>query len=189
MRVLLTFDGSNIAETALARVARWANPASTEIVLLTVLDPDHIHGTGETSLTGEFYAPADTETGHIPFAEPSQYGPVIVEQLEPLPRGVESRGQAIERQVTQWQELLAALAHRHFPGCMVEVRVELADHVPETIIQQPEAVQADCIAMATHGRSGLARVIMGSVAEHVVRHAPLPVLLVGPHARRTQETP
>ena len=35
---------------------------------------------------------------------------------------------------------------------------------------------ADLIVMATHGRSGLSHVLMGSVAEHIVRKAPCPVL-------------
>jgi nucleotide-binding universal stress UspA family protein len=37
---------------------------------------------------------------------------------------------------------------------------------------------ADLIAMATHGRSGIDRLLHGSVAESVMRHAPCPVLLV-----------
>ena len=37
---------------------------------------------------------------------------------------------------------------------------------------------ADLIVMGTHGRGGIAHVLMGSVAEQVVRAAPCPVLLV-----------
>jgi len=45
------------------------------------------------------------------------------------------------------------------------------------------------IIMGTHGRSGIAHVLMGSVAEQVVRVAPCPVLLVRAHehAARPQE--
>jgi nucleotide-binding universal stress UspA family protein len=39
---------------------------------------------------------------------------------------------------------------------------------------------ADLIVLGTHGRSGLARVVMGSTAEAVVRHAPCPVVVVRP---------
>ena len=42
----------------------------------------------------------------------------------------------------------------------------------------------DIIIMATHGRSGLSRLVMGSVAEKVVRYAPMPVLTVKPKAVR-----
>jgi nucleotide-binding universal stress UspA family protein len=43
-----------------------------------------------------------------------------------------------------------------------------------------DAQDADLIAMTTHGRSGLQRWLMGSVADRVVRHAALPVYLVRP---------
>ena len=42
----------------------------------------------------------------------------------------------------------------------------------------------DAIVMATHGRSGLAHLVIGSVAEKVVRHATVPVLTVRPRGRR-----
>ena len=48
----------------------------------------------------------------------------------------------------------------------------------------------DLIAMATHGRTGPARWVLGSVAEQVLRHADVPVLLFRvPRAVRTKETP
>jgi nucleotide-binding universal stress UspA family protein len=43
-----------------------------------------------------------------------------------------------------------------------------------------ERLPAAMIAMATHGRSGLSRIAMGSVATDVVRHAPCPILLTRP---------
>lgn len=48
----------------------------------------------------------------------------------------------------------------------------------ESIVDYARVVGADLIAMTTHGRSGLGRVIFGSVAEAVLRLAPCPVLLV-----------
>jgi nucleotide-binding universal stress UspA family protein len=44
------------------------------------------------------------------------------------------------------------------------------------------ARRADCIVMCTLGRTGLAHLVIGSVAEKVVRHAPIPVLTFGPGA-------
>ena len=41
---------------------------------------------------------------------------------------------------------------------------------------------AAAIVVGSHGRSGLARAILGSVSDHVVRHAPCPVVVTGPHA-------
>lgn len=47
-----------------------------------------------------------------------------------------------------------------------------------TILDQSQSDGIDLIAMATHGRSGFSRWILGSVAERVLRHAGLPMLLV-----------
>jgi nucleotide-binding universal stress UspA family protein len=48
------------------------------------------------------------------------------------------------------------------------------------IVQSAKGWNADLIVMGTHGRSGLSRLLMGSVAEHVVRHATCPVLTIKP---------
>lgn len=46
------------------------------------------------------------------------------------------------------------------------------------IIELARSLPADLIVISTHGRTGLKHVFLGSVAEHVVRHAPCPVLVV-----------
>jgi nucleotide-binding universal stress UspA family protein len=48
----------------------------------------------------------------------------------------------------------------------------------EGILAAAADEQADLIVMGTHGRGGLSRLLMGSVAEHVLRKAPCPVLTV-----------
>jgi nucleotide-binding universal stress UspA family protein len=48
----------------------------------------------------------------------------------------------------------------------------------EEILETARNWKADLIIMGSHGRTGLARILMGSVAERVVRHAPIPVLVV-----------
>jgi nucleotide-binding universal stress UspA family protein len=50
------------------------------------------------------------------------------------------------------------------------------------ILEQAEAIEADAIVMGTHGRSGLAHMLLGSVAEEVARAAPCPVLTIRPEA-------
>lgn len=52
--------------------------------------------------------------------------------------------------------------------------------VAESILEVADAMEADMIAMSTHGRSGLKRWVMGSIADRVVRHSPIPVLLIRP---------
>jgi nucleotide-binding universal stress UspA family protein len=50
----------------------------------------------------------------------------------------------------------------------------------DAIIAAADEQEAGLIAMSTHGRSGLGRLVMGSVADAVVRRTSIPVLLVGP---------
>ncbi len=51
------------------------------------------------------------------------------------------------------------------------------------ILQAATRLGVDLIVMATHGRTGLRRLALGSVAERVVREAPCPVLTIRPKAR------
>jgi nucleotide-binding universal stress UspA family protein len=46
------------------------------------------------------------------------------------------------------------------------------------ILQCSKTFNADLIVIGTHSRSGLDRLLMGSIAEHVIRHAEVPVLVV-----------
>jgi nucleotide-binding universal stress UspA family protein len=62
-------------------------------------------------------------------------------------------------------------------GSKVQPRIVTGDPVSE-IIQHAEAEDIDLIVMATHGRRGLSRLLMGSVTEQVVRCAPCPVLSI-----------
>jgi universal stress protein A len=56
---------------------------------------------------------------------------------------------------------------------------------PDTeIVERAITTRADLIVMGTHGRSGLAHALMGSVAEHVVRHSPCPILIVPQRAKK-----
>jgi len=57
----------------------------------------------------------------------------------------------------------------------------LTEGVPfDQILRAAKRLRCDLIVLATHGRTGLAHAIMGSVAENVVRRAPCPVLTVRP---------
>jgi universal stress protein A len=59
---------------------------------------------------------------------------------------------------------------------LVETRVTVGEAVWE-ICRMAEKEHADLIIMGSHGRTGLSHVVLGSVAERVVRHAPCPVLV------------
>ena len=61
----------------------------------------------------------------------------------------------------------------------LKVQTEIASGVPfAEIIRVARAQNVDLIVMGTHGHTGLAHMLLGSVAEKVVRKAPCPVLTV-----------
>jgi nucleotide-binding universal stress UspA family protein len=67
-------------------------------------------------------------------------------------------------------------------------REEIASLHPEVLVQEGQVADVilstvenhavDTIVMATHGRGGIARWVLGSEADRIVRHSPVPVLLV-----------
>lgn len=69
----------------------------------------------------------------------------------------------------------------------VETMTGIAD--PARLILGAATEWASAIVMATHGRTGLSRLLMGSVAEHVLRQAPVPVYLVPESAGRIPDYP
>ncbi len=84
----------------------------------------------------------------------------------------------LENLVREHRQALEKLADARRGGASFGAgTVEVGDP-RDTIVGTAEAVKADLIVMGTHGRRGLSRVMMGSVAEDVVRHAPCPVLVV-----------
>src|SRR3954454_16893841 len=65
------------------------------------------------------------------------------------------------------------------PDDRVPMEYKLAKGDPAaSIVKVAEETACDLIVLGTHGRTGLRRVLMGSVAEHVMRTAPCPVLVV-----------
>jgi len=75
-------------------------------------------------------------------------------------------------------ERIAALA-KPFRDQGLVVDAMVAEGIPaEVIVREAEERQVDLIAMGTHGRSGLAHLLLGSTAERVVQHAGCPVLTV-----------
>jgi nucleotide-binding universal stress UspA family protein len=55
----------------------------------------------------------------------------------------------------------------------------------ESIVSAAEAESVDLVVVGTHGRGTIGRLLLGSVSDHVVRHAPCPVLVVRPAAGRS----
>jgi nucleotide-binding universal stress UspA family protein len=83
----------------------------------------------------------------------------------------------LERQATQD---LAQLVPEAESSDVEVVRLVAVGSPNRKIIDTAEAAQVDLIVMATAGRSGFSRLIMGSIAERVVRAATCPVLTIRP---------
>lgn len=68
-------------------------------------------------------------------------------------------------------------------GLDVTTRAALGE-IAEQVLALADAEQADVIVMGTHGRTGLAHLLLGSLTEKVLRHARIPVLTVRESAPR-----
>ncbi len=75
------------------------------------------------------------------------------------------------------RERLSELAAKHLTGANYEVAADTGD-IPSTIIRAAKQFAADVMVMATHGRRGFSRAILGSVAEMVLRNATCPVITI-----------
>jgi nucleotide-binding universal stress UspA family protein len=94
-----------------------------------------------------------------------------------------------DAQIAEAGRYLGEVAAR-LRGTVSQVRVRAEVGKPTTVIADvASAEQADLIAMATHGRGGLARLVLGSVATGTLRRANVPLILVRPAALAPATTP
>jgi nucleotide-binding universal stress UspA family protein len=101
--------------------------------------------------------------------------------------GINARWTRGEREVEEEQlaHYLEQLAQQ-LTAVGLSVRTQVVSgSAAETIVRVSAEAQADLIVMATHGRSGLRRVLLGSVADAVLRSTETPVLLYRPSASLT----
>jgi len=89
-------------------------------------------------------------------------------------------GYAQDAAKQEMEDLISKLRTR---GIKVEAAVELGS-AAEEICDHAREQGADLIITSTHGSTGLGHVVIGSTAEHVVRYAYCPVLVVPSHPRR-----
>ncbi len=84
------------------------------------------------------------------------------------------------------QELKAALrqTHSYTEGKDYHLLLMEGD-VAQSILHCAQQKKVDVIVVGTHGRGGVGRMLMGSVAERVFRRSPVPVMTVGPCSRRS----
>ena len=81
--------------------------------------------------------------------------------------------------VTGAEKSMEDFVEENFSGITVHHKV-LIGYAAEEIIAQADSENVDMIVMGTHGRKGIDRILFGSVAEKVVKHARQPVLTIRP---------
>jgi nucleotide-binding universal stress UspA family protein len=106
----------------------------------------------------------------------------VIAGAEPLTWNIASR-KAIEQRIeaAAWEELGRLLSAEERTRFRAELALEWGSPFAE-IVRYAQDRDIDVIAMGRHGRGGVKHLIIGSVAENVVRHAHCTVLTV-PHAR------
>ena len=96
---------------------------------------------------------------------------------------------SLEDLLNKHEKSVAGFLNENFAELLplVEVRQKVAMGSPaENILDEAEREGSDLIVMSTHGRTGLAHVLMGSVTEQVVRNAVCPVFSIHPPKPRPQ---
>lgn len=171
-----------------------AKPAKSGTVLLEVTDHDAerlaADATPKVLKIQKVLVPVDFSTCAekalqyaVAFARQFQASVTVahVVQFNPIPGTEFSEVDfpAIEQQVIKQSKEQLERAAAGVRGLSVAVETVLAEGRPATEIARiARETDADLIIISTHGHTGIKHVLLGSVAEHVVRHAPCPVLVV-----------
>ena len=153
-RIRLTSDGSDVARAALPHAAALASIAGATVVLVAAVDSlQELRAEGLP--TGWLDLGGALSAGQIEAAIEDQRR-LAAEHLEELRAELLAAGVAnVEQQI-------------------------VSGSAGDAIVVAASELSCDAIVMATHGRGGLGRALLGSVTDTVVRHAPCPVLLVRP---------
>lgn len=119
---------------------------------------------------------------HVAFVTPAALPPSIGSALPGNPVGHNLF--ALMRQ--EAEEQLAAFVNRHHPGATMPHLHVLSGDPRLELIDCARQIAADWIAVGSQGSSAFNRWLLGSVAEYLLRHSPVPVLLV-PGPRPSEE--
>jgi glycine betaine transporter len=92
--------------------------------------------------------------------------------------GVAVTSTMIDSMIAENQQALDALAARRPTGVRLGQVLMKTGDARDMIDEAAKELGADLIVMGTHGRRGVSRALLGSIAESVVRTAPCPVLTI-----------
>ncbi len=172
MRILATLDGSKFGEAIVPLLTRIAALPGAEVTLLGVVHEPSGKRQG---------VPRKPSTGT------TMGGDAIVVNV-PQPPYAERKDQAIQARLAEVEDYLRDIAMRLPQGTPVRIEAHIGNAPQRIIIDRARAEHPDVIVMATHGNTGIARTVFGSVAEDVLRSGVAPVLLVHPEEVRQART-
>ena len=164
LNVLIPLDGSKLSRTIIPHVRRVLAKEQSRITLLRVAEPPiSITGAPPRPMALGWTRPMYAEARDIEYAR----HPIYSSQLEQNTRA------EIERQLLEDQHALQQ------DGFDVSISIRFGDPADE-IADVARREKVDMIAMATHGATGLRRLLLGSVTEQVLSQVSVPVLLLRP---------
>ena len=149
-KILVCLDGSKLAEQILPYATEVALRFDSKVVLLQVV-----------TLPTAFVIPAVPGAPAIPVQTPTLLEVVQKEEIE----------------AKEYLEQVAQPLRKR--GLQVEC-VTLQGSAGQTIINYSIENKIGLIAISTHGRSGLRRLVFGSVADFVLRESGMPILVIKP---------
>lgn len=97
---------------------------------------------------------------------------------ETNPMGFQAYMAAAQQHAAQAHAKVEALCKRSDPSVNLEVRLVEDVTAMRGIVDMAQETQADLVVVGSHGRTGISRLMLGSVAAQVVAHSPVPVLVV-----------
>lgn len=164
-RILVPYDGHEMSEAIVPAVVTLAKAAVADVVLLHVM-PEPI----EAARTAGMVGIKDALTSVL-----------IPSGKNALPHTGNAYDAMIERERSGAQSMLdtAAMQFRS-QGIRTETIVDFGNAI-EVILRTAQDLNFDLVAMGTHARGGLARITEGSISDQLIRHGPVPVLLVRPN--------
>ena len=97
---------------------------------------------------------------------------------ETNPMGFQAYMAAAQQHAAQAHAKVEALCKRAEPAVHLEVRLVEDVTAMRGIVDMAQETHADLVVVGSHGRTGISRLMLGSVAAQVVAHSPVPVLVV-----------
>lgn len=169
-KVLIPIDGSEFSQQVLHAITPFIEPAHSELILLRV---------AEESITGSG-AQADMLRDDLAHGMVSERFTERTMERAKHPIYASQAWASVEAEVRS--EMMPSARALADVGYEVSTAVEFGDPA-EAIINYANLHGIDLIAMTTHGRTGMRRLLTGSVAEEVLRNVAVPVFLLRPFAR------